>query len=210
MEHDRHGAKQPHRFDPSHAAALDDRARFEFLDPIKVFTLLDAPKNGLVVDFGTGTGTYAIELAAARPDLKVFALDEQQPMLDLLATKLIDRPLVNLESLMARTPAAQALKGRADRVLALNVLHELGDEAIDELAALLKPDGRVLFIDWNAEADRTAGPPRDHVYGPQAAAARIEHFGFAVDKQTLFRDHYALLGQAKRADPTYPTATKHS
>ena len=198
MEHDRHGAKQPHRFDPSHAAALDDHARFEFLAPSEVFALLDVPEDGLVVDFGTGTGTYAIELAAARPDIKVFALDEQQPMLDLLAKKLVHRPLANLKPLMARTPASQALEGHADRVLALNVLHELGDDALRELAALVKPDGRVLFIDWNAEADRTAGPPRDHVYGPEAAAARVEHFEFEVERKTLFRDHYALMCQAKR------------
>jgi SAM-dependent methyltransferase len=192
-DHDRHGAKQPHRFDPGKAPLLDDRARFEWVPPADVIRLLDIPHGGLLVDFGTGTGTYAIELAAARPDARIIALDEQQPMLDRLAAKLAAQPVANVEPVMARTPAARALEGRADRVLGLNVLHELGDEAMGEVRALLKPGGRVLFIDWNAEVDRDVGPPREHVYSPDAAGARVERFGFEVRERHLFRYHYAVL-----------------
>ncbi|MHB8416567.1 MAG: class I SAM-dependent methyltransferase [Myxococcales bacterium] len=192
MEHDRHGAKQPHRFDPAKAGRLDDRARFESLPPGEVIALLDAPQGGRVVDFGTGTGSYALELAAARPDLEVFALDEQRAMLERLAAKLAARTLANVKPVMAHTPAARGLEGRADRVLAVNVLHELGDAALQELAALLTPDGRALFVDWNAEADRSAGPPNEHVYSPDAAAERLARFGFSVQERRLFRDHYAL------------------
>ena len=193
MEHDRHGAKQPHRFDPAKAPVLDDRARFEWVPPGEVIRLLDIPQGGLLVDFGTGTGTYAIELAAARPDARIIALDEQQEMLDRLAAKLAAQPLANVEPVMARTPAARAIEGRADRVLGLNVLHELGDEAMGEVRALLKPGGRALFIDWNAEVDRDVGPPRAHVYSPDAAAERVARFGFEVRERYLFRYHYALL-----------------
>ena len=75
-----------------------------------------------MVDFGTGTGTYAIELARARPDLRVIALDEHQAMLDKLQAKLVSDPLENLELVLARTPAARTLEGTVDRVLGLNVL----------------------------------------------------------------------------------------
>ena len=82
---DRHGARQPERFDPARAALLDDPSRFGYLPPDEIFAMLAAPSGSRVVDFGTGIGTYAIELARARPDLEVIALDEQQQMLDLLA-----------------------------------------------------------------------------------------------------------------------------
>ncbi len=193
MEHDRHGAKQPHRFDPTKAGLLDDRARFEALPPAEIAALLDAPGGGLVVDFGTGTGSYAIELAAARPDVTVVALDEQRPMLDRLEAKLAVRPLANVKPLLAGPDASRELAGRADRVLAVNVLHELGDAALAQLAALLGPDGRALFVDWNADVERTMGPPRDHVYSPAAAAERLARFGFTEESRRLFREHYALV-----------------
>jgi SAM-dependent methyltransferase len=194
-EHDRHGARQPHRFDPARAGVLDDRSRFAYLPPAEVFALLDAPRGGSVVDFGTGTGTYAIELARARPDLHVIALDEQQAMLDKLRAKLAPEPLENLELVMARTPAAHALEGKVDRVLGLNVLHELGDDALKELLALPGPTGRALLVDWSAAVDRDVGPPRDHVYSPEEAAARLASLGFRIDGQRLFRYHYAIWGR---------------
>ncbi|NNN04752.1 MAG: class I SAM-dependent methyltransferase [Elusimicrobia bacterium] len=192
MENDRHGAKQPHRFDPAKACKLDDPARFRILPPEEVLGLLDAPHGGLVVDFGTGTGAYALALAALRPDLRVAALDEQPAMLDYLKAKLAGRPVAGVEPVLSGTPAAAALAGRADRVLALNVLHELGDKALGQAAALLKPDGRVLFVDWNSQSESGEGPPRNHVYSPDEGAARVENFGFVVEKKKILRAHYAL------------------
>ena len=36
---DRHGARQPERFDPARAALLDEPSRFEYLRPDEVFAL---------------------------------------------------------------------------------------------------------------------------------------------------------------------------
>jgi len=196
MDHDRHGARQPHRFDPKRAGMLDDRERFETLPPADVFALLDAPQGGTVVDFGTGTGTYAVELARSRPDLRVIALDEQAEMLDRLRAKLAHHPLKNVEPVLS--PSPRNLGGAADRILALNVLHELGDAALAELRALLKPDGAVAFIDWSAEGERPIGPPNDHVYTPAEARERLEAGGFAVLRQQLFPYHYGLVCRLKR------------
>jgi len=187
----RHGARQPERFNPERASRLDDPARFEYLPPDEVARMFDIPAGGKVVDFGTGTGTYAIELARLRPDVEVIALDEQPEMLDLLRAKPAAAALSNL------TPALPAdiatWKGKVDRVLALNVLHELGDEALQNLKALLKADGSAFFIDWNAEVERPAGPPADHVYSPAEGRERLEQMGFQVQAERLFPYHYAIL-----------------
>ncbi len=193
--HERHGAKQPHRFDPAMAGALDDRSRFEYLPPAELFALLDAPPGATVVDFGTGTGVYAIELVAARPDLRVVAFDEQQVMLDQTRAKLGTPPPENLELVLAGSPRERSLEGAADRVLALNVLHELGDEALQGLLKLLKPSGMALFVDWSAAVERGVGPPTDHVYTPEQAVERLRRSGFEARGQRLFQYHYAIWGR---------------
>ncbi len=118
---ERHGAKQPNVFDPDRAALLDDAKRFEDLPPGRIIALLDAPHSGVVVDFGAGTGAFAIPLAEKRPDLTVIALDEEPRMLDLLRAKPAAKKLENLRAML--TTEIGTLEGRADRVLAINVLH---------------------------------------------------------------------------------------
>ncbi|MGA7870283.1 MAG: class I SAM-dependent methyltransferase [Candidatus Binatus sp.] len=192
---DRHGARQPERFDPARAALLDDPFRFGYLPPDEIFEMLAAPTGSRVVDFGTGIGTYAIELARSRPDLEVTALDEQQQMLELLRAKPAAQKLSNLKAL--HTDEIKKLNGTADRVLALNVLHELGDDALRAMVALLKPAGTVLVVDWNAGVERPVGPPRDHVYTAAEARDRMERMGLRIEGERLFKYHYALV--ARRA-----------
>ncbi len=195
MHHsDREGAKQPERFDPRRAAGLEDPARFAYLPAEEIAGMLDIPRGGVLVDFGAGTGAYARALARLRPDASIFALDELPPMLAFLRERLSVDPAPSVAPVLAGTPQAEALRGRADRVLALNVLHELGDAALDELARLLKPDGRALFIDWNADAvERPIGPPKDHVYSPAQAKQRLQARGWRTDGDRLFNYHYAFF-----------------
>jgi ubiquinone/menaquinone biosynthesis C-methylase UbiE len=187
---DRHGARQPERFDPARAALLDDPARLEYLPPERLIELLDTPAGARVVDFGAGTGAIAIELARRRPDLEIIALDEQPQMLDLLKAKSAARELRNLKPVLS---GEMALANSAERVLAINVLHELGDEALGDLAGMLKPGGLALVVDWNSEADRPVGPPRDHVYSPAEARQRLEAVGLRVNERQPLKYHYVFV-----------------
>jgi SAM-dependent methyltransferase len=193
---DRHGARQPARFDPARAALLDDPRRFDYLPPAQILEMLDAPQGGVVIDFGAGTGAYSIEIARRRRDLTVVAFDEQPRMLEMLTAKPAAAELRNLKPVLATDTAS--LTASADRILGLNVLHELGDDALRGLAAMLKPGGRALFIDWSAEVDRPIGPPKDHVYTRVEAVKRLERFGFAKVSEGALPYHYVVT--VRRAD----------
>lgn len=192
-DHDREGARQPHRFDPARADRLDDPARLAWVPPAALERLLDLPRGGTLIDFGTGTGTYALLLAQARPDARVVALDEQAPLLERVRAKLAAAPQPNLEPILSGTLAASGLLGRADRVLALNVLHELGDAALEELRQLLRAGGRLVVVDWNALVERPGGPPAAHCYAPAVARARLEQAGLRVLAEEAFPYHFALV-----------------
>lgn len=156
--------------------------------------MLDPGRGTRLLDFGTGTGSYAIAIAKHRPDLHVIAFDEQREMLEFLREKLRREPLHNLTVMLAGDPE----KPKAERVLCLNVLHELGDEALAEVRASLTPGGVVLFVDWNAGAERPVGPPNDHVYTISEAHERLAAHGFRVVREAMLPYHYALL--ATQAD----------
>lgn len=187
---DRTGAQQPSRFDPARAARLDDPGRFAYLPVADVLALLDIPRGATLCDFGTGTGTYAIEIAQQRPDVRILALDEQPEMLAFLRAKPAARALANIVPMLPGDLEPE--RGRIARVLGLNVLHEFGDDALASVRTLLAPDGRALFIDWNGAVERPHGPPAEHLYTPESAAARLIEHGYAVTAHAPFAYHYAL------------------
>lgn len=187
---DRHGAKQLRRFDPARANVLDDTARFEYVSPERVVALLDVPPGATVLDFGTGTGTYAIEIARRVPSATVLALDEQPAMLERLRAKSEADAVPNLIAVTPTDLAAYA--GAISRIFALNVLHEIGDDALASFATLLAPDGFALVIDWNADVARPVGPPNDHVYGVVAARDRLASMGYVVTDLDGFAYHHAF------------------
>jgi SAM-dependent methyltransferase len=195
VSHERHGAKQPDRFDPARAAILDDPARFAYVPVDTLLSMLEIPAGGMLVDFGTGTGLYAIEIAGRRPDVRIVALDEQPRMLAHVREAIARSGLSNVEPVSSE--ALGPMLGSADRILALNVLHELGDHALEELRSLLADDGKAVFVDWNAGVERPVGPPRDHVYDIDDAAQRLAAAGFSVLERRTLAYHYALLARAR-------------
>lgn len=191
MHDHRAGAKQPHPFDPARAAVLDDPARFAYLEPAAVLELLDLPAGATLVDFGTGTGMYAIEIARARPDVRVLALDENPTMLDHASQRIRESNLTNVRTIEPSDLAS--LHAGVDRILALNVLHELGDDVLHDLGLLLRPGGTAVIVDWSSDVDRPHGPPREHTYGVDEARARLNQSGYDEHAATTFPYHYAFV-----------------
>ncbi len=186
-------AEQPYKFDPSNAARLENPERLKWLPPQRLASLLDIPRGATVLDFGTGTGALIIPIAKSHLDSTFYALDEQPTMLEILRGKLAADPLSNVVPI--DPPQARGLVGTIDRVLAVNVLHELTDEELGFLRSLVKPDGFALVVDWNALVERPAGPPAEKCYTPEAAGERLSLLGFKVQPVGEFTYHHAFVAR---------------
>jgi cyclopropane fatty-acyl-phospholipid synthase-like methyltransferase len=184
---------KPYKFDPANAARLENPERLIWLPPPQLAALLDIPLSSTVVDFGTGTGSLVIPIAKSRLDATFYALDEQESMLDLLHAKLDAMLLSNVVPIDPEHVGA--LDGTIDRVLAVNVLHELGDADVTNLRKLLRPEGFAVVVDWNALVERPAGPPKEKCYTPEEAAERLRALGFSVKAVGSFRYHHAFAAR---------------
>jgi len=172
---DRDGAKQPEIFSHERAAMLDDPAREAWLPTPALLHILDAPQGSRVLDFGAGTGRYAIPLAELRPDLQVVAYDVQPEMVATVRTRALER---GVQTLKATHDAAELAPHSFGRALVVNVLHEIGDVDVRRIASLVQPGGVALFVDWDGGVTRDVGPPNDHVHTKAEAIARLERLGF--------------------------------
>jgi len=167
------------KFDPIHASKLENPERLVELPPAKLVQLLRLTGAETVIDFGAGTGMYSLPIADSLPHGRLYAVDEQQVLLDRLRQKLSrQRPAGRVEPLLNTANHVPLPDGAGDRVLMVNVLHHIYDEpaALAEVTRLLAPGGLLVSVEF-ARMDRPVGPPNDHVLAADELHAVIAGMG---------------------------------
>lgn len=198
---------EPHKFDPSRASRLEDPERQRFLPNGRVLELLELSGAETVVDYGAGSGVLSAELGRALPRGEVHAVEESPEMFRMLEEKISASGLGNVRPLKIsgnRVPLPDAC---ADRVLAVNLLHEIvGESALEEMRRLLKPGGTLLVVDWRSDVEREEGPPRRVTFDPEGARDMLEEAGFAprLVAEGEFPYHLSLVARK----PDRETATR--
>lgn len=147
-----------HRFPADARKRLnnDERKRMQPAEDIMVRM---APLPGEVAaDLGCGTGYVTIPMAARVT--KVYAIDAQQAMLDALTEDLPPELKDKVVPLQGELPRIPLEDGSIDRVVAVNVVHEVGDLAAleSELRRCLRPGGRFTIVDF-PKRETSFGPP---------------------------------------------------
>lgn len=172
-------------YDPVLALTLRER-RFRSLMRRRVAS--DLPAEGVAVDVGCGTGTFAIGLARERPDALITGVDGDPDILTLARGKQGSSKVEWREGLAQSLPAEDAA---ADVVTTSLVIHHLlpGEkrEALAEMRRVLRPGGRLHVADW--------GTPHDPLMSGLFYVAQ------AIDGFERTRDHRAgrlpeLIGEA--------------
>lgn len=190
------GAREERKFDPAKAGKLEDAERQRFLPHDRIAELLDLSGGETVVDYGAGAGAVAIALGERLHGGKVFAVEENPEMARLLEEKLSSTHGSRLRPLAIRDNQVPLSDGVADRVLAVNLLHEVvGETALAEMRRLLSAAGLLLVMDWDSSVERDQGPPAHTSLSPSQGRAMLEEAGFYVESvpATGFPYHYALL-----------------
>lgn len=177
-------------FDPDYARRLENPERFRTLSPEAVVAFVDAPPGGVVVDYGAGTGAYAVPFARARPDCRIVAIDIEPQLLDVLRAK------PEAAAIRSGGPdLLEELSGSIDRVYSLHVMHYLGVKDLRRILNALAPGGRAAFVDWNADAERPRGPAKERLWGAADAERLLASAGFIAERTLTLPYHYAFFGR---------------
>jgi ubiquinone/menaquinone biosynthesis C-methylase UbiE len=152
------------------------------------------PRAGTIVDVGAGTGSFAIALAAARPDAAVLAIDGDADVLERARRKPGADRVEWRKGLAGALPLAT---GQADVIVMSLLLHHLEPDpkraALTDARAALRPGGWLHVADW--------GRPRGALPRAGFAALRI------LDGRAGTADHAAgrlpaLIADAGFSDPS--------
>ena len=139
------------------AHKLDKPERLQWMPPNEIVALLPLAAGAVVADIGAGTGFFALPIAkAVAPAGRVFAVDMQPEMLELLRKKLsVSGTPSNVELVHGKADATTLPDDSCDLIFIANVWHELDqrDEVLAEMRRILGKNGRLAILDWRADVE---------------------------------------------------------
>lgn len=124
--------------------------------PRVLMKLLDLEPGEVVADIGAGSGYHTRRMAkAVAPEGKVFAVDIQPQMLDILNDRLQSEGIGNVVTVLGNIDNARLPAGSIDLALMVDVYHEFSYpfEMIKSVCHALKAGGRLVFVEYRGEDD---------------------------------------------------------
>lgn len=194
--HDHGHAHHPFADAESLSRTLDDPARDAWQQPDDVLRAMELTPSMSVADVGSGTGYFAMRLARAVPSGEVAATDIEPSMVRFVEERAQREGLTNLRSVLATTSNSGLAREHFDRIVVVHVWHHLPGRITlaRDLAAALRPGGRLYIVDFAITADR--GPPAGMRLSPEAIIADLEAAGLTASlSTTTISDQYIVEGR---------------
>jgi len=126
--------------------------RDDWQQPQRVIAALNIRPGDRVADLGSGGGYFTFRLAeAVGPAGRVYAVDIDRDMVDLIAKRVKQETLSNIEPVLAKPDDPLLPKAGVNLIFTSNTYHHI-DKRIAYFANLrkyLRPGGRVAIIDFD-------------------------------------------------------------
>jgi ubiquinone/menaquinone biosynthesis C-methylase UbiE len=145
----------------------------------------------VLADLGSGTGFYTDDFA---PRVETcYAVDVQEEMHDRYREKGIPE---NVELVTAEVSDLPFDDGSVDAAVSTMTYHEYAtDEAMAELKRVLRPGGRVVAVDWDANGELAGGPPAEGRYDLAHAVELHADHGFVVERAETRPETFLFAGR---------------
>ncbi|MBV9504805.1 MAG: class I SAM-dependent methyltransferase [Acidobacteriia bacterium] len=165
--------------------------------PDQALDELKIAKGWTVADIGAGVGYMSWRMAErVGPTGKVYANDIQPQMLELLKKNMLERHISNVIPVLGEPDDPKLPEGQIDLVLLVDVYHEFSQpqKMLRHIRAALKPDGRLVLLEYRAEDPKVPILPL-HKMTVDQVKSEIEPEGFRLDKvlETLPRQHIIIF-----------------
>lgn len=166
-----------------------------FTDPVKNLKAFGLREDNIVADLGAGTGYYSVAAGALVPKGKVYAVELQKDFLDTIRKKVTETHLHNVEIILGDVEKPGGTKigdGMVNAVIASNILLQIENKEkfIEEIKRILKPQGRVLLIDWSESSFMS----KKIVVPKEKTKEMFIKKGFTIDREIdAGAHHYGMI-----------------
>lgn len=186
------------------AAWLEREGRAEAEKPELVLAAMELRDGMTVAEIGAGTGFFSRRLARAiGPKGKVYAVDIQPEMLDLLKTYAAKEGITNIVPVLGTEIDPRLPAHGVDRILLVDVYHELQkpEPVLARIRDSLAPGGTVTLVEYRLEGDTASHINIKHRMSPEQVLAEWTAAGFVLINQleTLPSQHLFIFSARRGA-----------
>lgn len=169
-----------------------------FLNPANIVKSLGIIKEGMkIADFGCGHGYFSVPLARRVGNYgKIYAIDVLPESLEAVNSQMKIEGIKNIEikrGNLEKEGGSTLENENCDIVFIANLLFQTENDqnVIREAKRILKPEGKIVFIDWRQDAPM--GPVGKRI-NPEEAIQLFQNENFVLERK-FFTDnyHYGLI-----------------
>ncbi len=178
--------------------------RKEWQNPEKIIDEIHLGQGESVADLGCGPGFFTIPLSKKLGSTgRVYAVDSDPIMLEHLILNLEKIPSAGRAAvvLVEADVADTRIPDRSlDVVFFANILHDLEDprKFFVETERILKPDGRLVDVDWQKRETNDMGPPLEWRLSENDSRVLLRDNGFRINYAlNAGPHHYGFLCRRK-------------
>ncbi|HDZ54761.1 MAG TPA: SAM-dependent methyltransferase [Candidatus Nealsonbacteria bacterium] len=167
-----------------------------FLKPEEILKQLNLKEEMTAVDFGSGSGGWAIPLAKILKEGEVYAIDVLEEPLSALKGKANLSNISNIKTIRAdieRDKGSGLKDNSLDLVLITNLLFQIEEKekVVKEAKRVVKKEGKILIVDW--KVDSSFGPKEGKI-SAEAVKKIAKELGLQFKKEIGAGGyHYGLL-----------------
>ena len=178
------------------AAWLERQSRVRDEAPNEAVQAMQLASDTVVADIGAGTGYFTFRLAAQVPEGRVYAVDIQPEMLDIIRKRMQRGPVENVIPVKGQKDNPMLPAGEIDAVLLVDAYHEFAYpyEMMRAIVRALRPGGKVYLIEYRGEDPRIPIKPL-HKMTQQQAIREMQAVGLAwvETKDFLPTQHFMVF-----------------
>ena len=168
--------------------------RDSWQQPDKVIAALNLHPGAVVADLGSGGGYFTFKLArAVAPSGKVYAVDVDKDMIELIAKRLKEESGNNVETILATATDPLLPQTGVDLIFTVNTYHHIANRLayFANVRKYLRPGGRIAIIDLDRRAwlEGLLG----HYTPSETIKREMEQAGYALQQQLDFLDRQSFL-----------------
>jgi arsenite methyltransferase len=174
--------------------AYEGISRDEWQQPQKVIAALKLRPGAVVADLGAGGGYFTFRLAeAAGPGGKVYAVDVDPDMVELVAKTAKEKAQTNIETILAKPENPLLPEAGVDLIFTSNTYHHIGDRVayFSNLRRFLRAGGRVAIVEFDRRG-WLEGLLR-HYTPSEFIQREMEQAGYSLQENFDFLDRQSFL-----------------